>query len=86
VSPVSVITEREMILDSPILHSALPTKRAPSRLNSFFVHISRLMPAPIDIISRWMASSTHIVDFCGGALLALLVVMVSSQWPDLSLG
>ena len=40
VSPASVITVRETIFDSPILHSELPMKRAPSRLKSFFVHIS----------------------------------------------
>ena len=58
------------------LHSELIVIFDPSRLNSFFVHISLRMPAPMLIISFCNASSVHIVDLVGGVPAPALVLVV----------
>src|SRR6187399_681347 len=80
------MTECDVIVPGPILHTESPMYFPPSRRISALEHISRRMPSPMFIICFCTESSVHMVIlFCGAPGVPDDTVVVS-HWPGLSFG
>src|SRR6185295_11477633 len=85
VSPVSVITECDFIVEPPRLHTASPTNLPPLALNSDLLHMPAIIPDDILIMSCWIEWSRHTEVRVASPVRRLDEVLIS-QRPGFSLG
>ena len=86
VSPVSVITDFDRIVEPPKLQTASPVNLLPTYFMSNLLHMPCIMPVDMRIISCCSDASRQMELRSGGRSLLRLAVVVISHSPGFSLG